>query len=111
MSERGKKMEKSFECDDAISRDAVIGKVKELFSMGECYCDEHSIIGMINELPSVTQKSGKWIDYRDDGFVECPFCGHATNCEDDIDEMHYCFYCGSRMVEPQESEVRNKTDN
>ena len=42
-------------------------------------------------------KSGKWVDYRDDGFVECPFCGHATNCEDDIDELHYCFYCGAKM--------------
>ena len=48
-------------------------------------------------MPSVTQKSGKWIDYRDDGFVECPFCGHATNCEDDIDELHYCFYCGAEL--------------
>ena len=39
---------------DAVSREAVISKVKELFSMGECYCDEHAIVGMINELPSVT---------------------------------------------------------
>ena len=43
------------------------------------------------------QKSGKWIDYSDEGYVECPFCGHATNCEDDIDELHYCFYCGAKM--------------
>ena len=56
----------------------------------------------IRQLPPVTQKSGNWIDYRDDGFVECPFCGHATNCEDDIDELHYCFWCGARMVEAQE---------
>ena len=43
------------------------------------------------------QKSGKWVDYSDEGYVECPFCGHATNCEDDIDELHYCFYCGAKM--------------
>ena len=53
----------------------------------------------LTESPSVA-----WIDYRDDGFVECPFCGHATNCEDNIDELHYCFYCGAKMVEPKESE-------
>lgn len=49
------------------------------------------------------QKSGKWVDYSDEGYVECPFCGHATNCEDDIDELHYCFYCGARM-ESEEKE-------
>lgn len=53
-------------------------------------------------------KDGKWIDYRNDGFVECPFCGHATNCEDNIDELHYCFYCGAKMVEPKESEDKNE---
>lgn len=82
---------------------------------------------MINAIPSVTQKlgnpqpsehfidgvhavgyregykdaqkhkSGKWIDHSDEGYVECPFCGHATTCEDDIDELHYCFYCGAKM--------------
>jgi len=45
---------------------------------------------------------GEWIDYSDEGYVECPFCGHATNCEDNIDELHYCFYCGAKMIEPQE---------
>ena len=43
------------------------------------------------------QKTGKWIDCSDEGYVECPFCGHATTCEDNIDELHYCFYCGARM--------------
>lgn len=54
------------------------------------------------------RQTGKWIDYSDEGYVECPFCEHATTCEDNIDELHYCFYCGARMVEPQESEVRNE---
>ena len=48
-------------------------------------------------------KSGKWVDYSDEGYVECPFCDHATNCEDDIDELHYCFYCGAKM-ESEEQE-------
>lgn len=40
---------------------------------------------------------GVWKDYTDDGYVECPFCGSATNCEDNIDELHYCFSCGASM--------------
>ena len=37
---------------DSISRQGAIAKVKELFEMGECYCDKHSIVGALNELPS-----------------------------------------------------------
>lgn len=90
---------RKFECDDAISRQAVLDLVNSDWKYEGLETD-------VASLPPVTpqQKYGKWIDYRDEGFVECPFCGHATNCEDNIDELHYCFYCGARMVEPQESE-------
>ena len=40
---------------------------------------------------------GEWIDYSEDGFVECPFCHKATTCEDNIDELHYCWNCGAEM--------------
>ena len=40
---------------------------------------------------------GEWIDYSEDGFVECPFCHKATTCEDNIDELHYCWNCGAQM--------------
>ncbi len=40
---------------------------------------------------------GKWFDHSDEGYVECPFCGSLTTCEDNIDELHYCFNCGSKM--------------
>ena len=72
------------------------------------YIHYDDVIKCIKGMPSVTQKSGKWIDYRDDGFVECPFCGHATNCEDDIDELHYCFYCGAEMEREEISERNMK---
>ena len=51
-------------------------------------------------LPSLEseRKRGKWIDYTDEGFVECPFCHSATNCDGNKDELHYCFSCGARMV-------------
>ena len=43
------------------------------------------------------RKTGKWIDHSDNGYVECPFCWSATNCDDNINELHYCFSCGAKM--------------
>ena len=106
-------------CTDAVSRETVLDAIRRI-SLGQTDVVKVSMMleKYVKKLPSVTQKpdnkyrkeakrwknkwlkshkSGKWIDYRDDGFVECPFCGHATNCEDDIDELHYCFYCGACM--------------
>ena len=40
---------------------------------------------------------GEWIDYSDEGYVECPFCHSATNCEGNKDELHYCFSCGAEL--------------
>lgn len=42
-------------------------------------------------------KVGEWIDHSDEGYVQCPFCGSLTTCEDNIDELHYCFNCGAKM--------------
>ena len=38
---------------DLINRKIAVQGVRELFSMGDCYCDESSIVGMLNSLPSV----------------------------------------------------------
>jgi len=53
----------------------------------------------VKALPSAQpdREVGKWIDHSDDGYVECPFCRSATNCDDNIDELHYCFSCGAKM--------------
>lgn len=42
---------------------------------------------------------GTWKDFTDDGYVECPFCKSATNCEskEDIDDLHFCFSCGAML--------------
>ena len=40
---------------------------------------------------------GKWIDCSEDGFIECPFCHKATTCDDNIDELHYCWNCGAKL--------------
>ena len=53
---------------------------------------------MIDDAPTIEErKTGKWIDYSEDGYVECPFCHSATNCDDNIDELHFCFLCGAMM--------------
>ena len=48
----------------------------------------------------VERKAGKWISYIEDGYLECPFCGAATNCDGDESELHFCFSCGAKMEAP-----------
>lgn len=51
-----------------------------------------------NDCPiSVQPRKGKWLDYSDEGYVECPFCHSATNCDGNKDELHYCFSCGAEL--------------
>ena len=51
------------------------------------------------EVLSKERKIGKWKNYIDDGYLECQFCGAATNCDGDIEELHFCFSCGARLEE------------
>ena len=53
----------------------------------------------IMRFPSAKQErqKGEWIDYTEDGYVECPFCHSATNCDGNKDELHFCFSCGADM--------------
>lgn len=56
-------------------------------------------VAAIKALPSAQpeRKRGRWIDYTEDGYVECPFCHSATNCDGNKDELHFCFSCGADM--------------
>lgn len=92
--------------DDLISRRAAIdalARQKDKTAKGEIGSFYNTIIqhdiDVIVELPSAQseRKKGEWIDYTDDGYVECPFCHSATNCDDNIDELHFCFSCGAEM--------------
>ena len=89
-------------CDDAVSRDAVL----------DIICREtewYDIRTQIEQLPSVTQKSGKWILLD-----ECANSGYyCSNCQkklvkegwsQTVKKIKFCPNCGARMVEPQESE-------
>ena len=42
---------------------------------------------------------GTWKDFTDEGYVECPFCKSATNCEskEEISDIHFCFSCGAML--------------
>lgn len=115
MSERGKKMEKSFKCDDAISREAVINMLDEMIKDRQVYFGHHGDIEWscgfstfkwyIEQLPSVTQKSGKW-----DASCTCSVCGQwrILESEKNSGKYKYCPNCGCRMVELQESEDKTK---
>ena len=63
------------------------------------YMDEHEEVQeVIDEAPTVEErKKGKWIDYTEDDYVECPFCHSATNCDGNKIELHFCFSCGADM--------------
>ena len=73
------------------------GEVKELFKEGNKALNE--AVERIKDLPSAQseRQKGEWIDYTEDGYVECPFCHSATNCDGNKDELHFCFSCGADM--------------
>lgn len=48
-------------------------------------------------IEALNRPHGEWRDYSDDGYVECPFCEHATTCNDDIENLHFCFFCGAEL--------------
>lgn len=44
------------------------------------------------------RQQGEWIDHSEDyGYAECPFCHELTNCEGNIDELHFCWKCGAKL--------------
>ena len=84
--------QKPIECDDAISREAVceiISDIRDYISV-EGYW---AILERLKKLPSVTQKSGKWIRYKDNClYNQCSYCG-ASHCRED----NFCPNCGACM--------------
>ena len=79
-------------CKDAVSRQAAIDAFEgELYSL--------LLFEKIQNLPSAQpeRQKGEWIDHTEDGYVECPFCHSATNCDGNKDELHFCFSCGADM--------------
>lgn len=90
-------------CDDAVSRQAVI----KLFN-GNIGSESALILHMVKQLPSVTQKSGKWIEregWDGDVYYECSVCGEPFCLIDGTptDNMYnYCPNCGAKMESEEE---------
>ena len=84
---------------DAVSREAVLEAVSE-------GCQEwRGIYGrceeLINELPSVTQKSGKWtLMYEPKNMAVCSECGKCAYMYQDKTSA-FCPHCGAYMREEQ----------
>ena len=69
-----------------------------------------NILTKLSSVTSQEPRKGHWIDTNDNAFVhfrvyKCSHCG-ATFCDypKNIKKHKYCFDCGTKMVEPQESE-------
>ena len=91
--------------DDCISRQAVLDFPIRLDHYDKENGNEHFVLGIesvmeyVESLPPVETKrpKGEWVDYTEDGYVECPFCHSATTCDGNKDELHFCFSCGADM--------------
>lgn len=85
---------------DLISRKKLIDTIAPMVGIFEddgFYINYERVLKIIIDSPSIEPKVGRWFDHSDEGYVQCPFCGSLTTCEDNIDELHYCFNCGAKM--------------
>ena len=70
---------------------------KEVLGLTNCYngfsdtYDKACIIGLIDEMPTISPKTGKWGDAN-----ECSECGFQPWFERDIHTLSYCPNCGAR---------------
>ena len=113
-------------CEDAISRKSIKQKLQEhhdffintysgfsnLPQNDKSRVDEiTNCIAMVVNEPTVTPqpKIGYWIE-KDDNLYVCSECGQYiySETEHDLLEFHaFCGRCGTKMIEPQESEVQD----
>lgn len=89
-------------CEDAINRQAVLD---EAFEVDTKEYGRIEVVGVdaIDALPSVNPqepKTGHWIEGKYKDTCDKCRCTYPKN----IGFKNYCPNCGSRMVEPQESE-------
>ena len=99
---------KPIECDDTVSRDAVLDAIRRI-SLGQTDAIKVSMMleEYIKHLPSVTHKSGKWIRWREEvqRGTHCteniPHC-KCSECDTEYDIfasrfINYCPHCGAYM--------------
>lgn len=76
-------------CDDAISRKSILKYIDDWWS--DSRDDIEDLIIYITYLPSVTQKSGKWIRTP---LLTCDRCNKINKSGEETD---YCPNCGAKM--------------
>ena len=86
---------------DPETEDEVYKDIREVDAILKC---NKEVRIALQNMPSAQpeRQKGEWIDYTEDGYVECPFCHSATNCDGNKDELHFCFSCGADMREDAE---------
>ena len=87
---------------DLIDRQTAIQGVRELFSLGDCYCDELSIVGMLNGLSSVEPekqtvkvRSTFKSNYGTGSVITVPLCENCENVVSIFD--NFCSNCGAKL--------------
>ena len=88
--------EKGEAMTDLISRRAAIKAIDDLPNCYNGYSDTYDkacIIGVLEELPSVEPKHGKWMAIGNTGLAACE-CGYITGR---YSIYNYCPNCGVRM--------------
>lgn len=92
-------------CEDTISRDAVMRLIENKPYDWSNLTERHNMLMEIRKLPSVTQKSGKWISvYQGDEIINyrCSECEFGNTFGKSTYRMNFCPNCGAKM----ESEVQ-----
>ncbi len=97
-SEIPNKSEIPTDSDDCISRAQALDLLCKKCPVYNCIrkCITYKAIEKMPPSPPIRPK-GQWIDHSDEGYVECPRCGSATNCDGNIADLHFCFSCGAEM--------------
>lgn len=106
---------KPTECEDAISREAVVDRIKREEKIFYTPIGMNSIIKSIEQLPSVTpsRRYGAWIWSDEIGRYVCDKCGQSDGKDKEMVESgeyplsNYCNNCGAKMV--KESSDDSKT--
>lgn len=92
------KTEKQFqESEDLDVGDWILHRI---FVQNMSDIDRQTILNLPSTQPE--RQKGEWIDYTEDGYVECPFCHSATNCDGNKDELHFCFSCGAKLYKAKD---------